>query len=78
MKKRYGKARWIDTRLSEPYKARKRLAIIYSASAFAVAGVQLRAIASAAGGAGEKAIAFAETYLQTISTVKKTWEDVKR
>jgi hypothetical protein len=78
MKKRYGKARWIDTRLSKPYKVRRAVAHVRMAASFAAAAVRLRMIASTPANMPGKVVAMSETYIDVIKTTKKIWEGVKR
>jgi hypothetical protein len=78
MKKRYGKARWIDTRLSKPYKVRRAFAHVSMAASFAAVTARLRMIAYAPAHMPGKVEAMVETYIGAIETAKTIQERIKR
>jgi hypothetical protein len=78
MKKRYGKARWIDTRLSKPYKVRRAFAHVSMAASFAASAARLQMIASTPASMLGTALAMAETYIDAIKAAKTIQEGIKR
>ena len=82
MKKRYGKARWIDTRLAKPYKSRKfwhgflmRTRLASTAACYAS---QIAAVSSTHGNPINKAWAAAEIVRSAMAKMNKIMAEAKQ
>ena len=76
-RKKYGKARWIDTRLSKPYKMRRALSFAETGVTLAQAAAAMRQIAQAQGDKLGKSMALASLAIRSNKAVSERLKSVK-
>lgn len=75
--KKYGKSKWINTRLSKPYKSRKAFAMVRAAQITAVSLSGLSNIIHAPDIAG-KALAVVDHVLNSQKAINAAFEEIKK